>query len=71
MKNPHVVSLFVLLVLLISIFTCNSAQSNSANTLSDTINDVARDEVMNPKKSKGKLYDKPRIFNDLLSRQPL
>lgn len=37
MKNPHVVSLLVLLVLLFSIFTCNSAQSNSANTLSDTI----------------------------------
>ena len=42
-----------------------------ANYLSDTIRDVVREEVMNPGKSKGKLYGKPRIFNDLLSSQPL
>jgi hypothetical protein len=37
MKNAHVVSLLVLLVLFFSIFTCSNAQPNSANTLSDTI----------------------------------
>ena len=42
-----------------------------ANYLSDTIRDVVREEVMNAGKSKGKLYGKPRIFNDLLSSQPL
>ena len=42
-----------------------------ANYLSDTIRDVVREEVMKPGKSKGKLYGKPRIFNDLLSSQPL
>jgi hypothetical protein len=47
------------------------AQEERANYLSDTIKDVVRDEVMDPVKSKGKLYGKPRIFNDLLSSQPL
>jgi hypothetical protein len=30
-----------------------------------------RDEVLDPKKAKDKLYGQPRIFNDLLSSQPL
>ena len=47
------------------------AQETRANYLSDTIKDVVLDEVMDPVKSKGKLYGKPRIFNDLLSSQPL
>ena len=47
------------------------AQETLANYLSDTIKDVVREEVINPEKSKDKLYGKPRIFNDLLSSQPL
>ena len=47
------------------------AQEKLANYLSDTIKDVVCAEVMDPKKSQGKLYGKPRIFNDLLSSQPL
>ena len=47
------------------------AQDKLANYLSDTIKCVVGDEVMDPVKSKGKLYGKPRIFNDLLSSQPL
>ena len=47
------------------------AQVELANYLSGTIKCVVRDEVMDPVKSKGKLYGKLRIFNDLLSSQPL
>ena len=47
------------------------AQEKLANYLSDTIKDVVCKEVMDPQKSQGKLYGKPRIFNDLLSSQPL
>lgn len=47
------------------------AKETLANYLTDTIKDVVRAEVLDPSKSKGKLYGKPRIFNDLLSSQPL
>ena len=47
------------------------AQESLANYLSENIRDVVRSEVLDPVKSKGKLYGKPRIFNDLLSSQPL
>ena len=47
------------------------AEEKLANYLSDTIKDVVCKEVMDPQKSQGKLYGKPRIFNDLLSSQPL
>jgi hypothetical protein len=42
-----------------------------ANFLTDTIRAVVRAEVFDPVKSKGKLYGRPRLFNDLLSSQPL
>jgi hypothetical protein len=42
-----------------------------ANYLTDTIRDVVRAEVLDKAKSAGKLYGQPRIFNDLLSSQPL
>ena len=47
------------------------AEEKLANYFSDTIKDVVCKEVMDPQKSQGKLYGKPRIFNDLLSSQPL
>jgi len=47
------------------------AQKNLSNYLTDNIQGVFRSEVLDPDKSKGKLYAKPRIFNDLLSSQPL
>jgi hypothetical protein len=39
--------------------------------LSDNIQSVVRQEVLDPRRSRGKLFGKPRIFNDLLSSQPL
>ncbi len=46
------------------------AQETLSNYLSDTIKQVVQDEVIdNP--DDGKLYGKPRIFNNLLSSQPL
>lgn len=47
------------------------AQETLANYLTDTIREVVRAEVLDPKASAGKLYGRPRIFNDLLSSQPL
>ena len=47
------------------------ARETLANYLTDTIRDVVRAEVLDPKRSAGKLYGQPRIFNDLLSSQPL
>ena len=41
------------------------------NYLTETIRGVVEDEVCNIKASEGKLFGKPRIFNDLLSSQPL
>ena len=42
-----------------------------ANYLNDTIRQVVREEVMDRSKSRGKLFSSPRIFNNLLSSQPL
>ena len=47
------------------------AMERLENYLTDGIRRVVRDEVLNPEKSRGKLYAKPRIFNDLLSSQPM
>jgi len=47
------------------------AQESLANYLTDTIKEKVRSEVIDQKNSAGKLYGKPRIFNDLLSSQPL
>jgi len=47
------------------------AKETLSNYLTDTIKDVVRDEVLNPAKSRGKLYGKPKIFDNLLSSQPL
>lgn len=47
------------------------AQETLANFLTEPVRDVVRAEVCNPVASKGKLYGKPRIFNDLLSSQPM
>jgi len=47
------------------------AQESLANYLTDTIKEKVRSEVIDRKNSAGKLYGKPRIFNDLLSSQPL
>ena len=47
------------------------AQETLANYLTETIREVVRAEVLDPAKRAGKLYSKPRIFNDLLSSQPL
>lgn len=46
------------------------ARDTLNNYLSDTIKDVVRNEVLS-NSNKGKLYGKPRIFNNLLSSQPL
>lgn len=51
--------------------TMPSAKDNLTNYLTDTIRTVVRREVLDPERSRGKLYGKPRIFNDLLSSQPL
>ncbi len=47
------------------------AKETLANYLTDTIREVVRAEVLNPTRSAGKLYGQPRIFNNLLSSQPL
>ena len=47
------------------------ARDSLANYLTDTIRDVVRVEVLDRSKSAGKLFGQPRIFNDLLSSQPL
>jgi hypothetical protein len=47
------------------------AQTGLTNYLTDNIRDVVRREVLDPKRSAGKLFGRPRIFNDLLSSQPL
>ena len=47
------------------------AEQQLENYLTDTIRDVVRREVLDPERSAGKLYGRPRIFNDLLSSQPL
>lgn len=47
------------------------AEDTLANFLTETVRAVVRAEVCDPDASAGKLYGKPRIFNDLLSSQPL
>ena len=47
------------------------AQRSLANFLTPKIRQIVRDEVLDPVKSRDKLYGKPRIFNHLLSSQPL
>lgn len=47
------------------------ARETLSNYLTETIRNVVREEVMDVRRSRGKLYSKPRIFNDLLSSQPL
>lgn len=47
------------------------AEASLSNFITDGIREVVRAEVLDPVASKGKLYSKPRIFNDLLSSQPL
>jgi len=47
------------------------AQESLANFITPGIREVVRSEVRDPKRGAGKLYGKPRIFNDLLSSQPL
>ena len=47
------------------------AQESLANFLTDKIREEVRSEVIDQKNSAGKLFGKPRIFNDLLSSQPL
>ncbi len=43
------------------------AEETLANYLTDAIREVVRKEVMDRQKSQGKLFARPRIFNDLLS----
>ena len=47
------------------------AQCTLANYLTPEIREVVRREVLDCKKKRGKMYGKPRIFNNLLSSQPL
>jgi hypothetical protein len=47
------------------------AQETLANYLTDTIRQVVRNEVLNPNEGSEKLFQTPRIFDNLLSSQPL
>ena len=47
------------------------AQTSLVNYLTPTIQAVVRREVDDPIRSRGKVYNKPRIYNHLLSSQPL
>lgn len=47
------------------------AEHSLANYLTETIRDVVRREVVNQDHGLQQLYARPRIFNDLLSSQPL
>lgn len=47
------------------------AEETLANFITARTREVVRREVCDPARSAGKLYGKPRIFNDLLSSQPL
>lgn len=47
------------------------AKETLANYLNEEIRDVVRREVLAPSRDRTKLYGKPRIFDDLLSSQPL
>lgn len=47
------------------------AKDTLANFLTEHVREVVRLEVLDGRRSKDKLFGKPRIFNDLLSSQPL
>ena len=47
------------------------AKETLNNYMTPNIKEVVRQEVENPKRSKGKLYARPRIYDNLLSSQPL
>lgn len=47
------------------------AEETLANYLTDTIKHVVRSEVLDPVRRRGKVYGQPRIFDNLLSSQPL
>lgn len=47
------------------------ARETLANYLTARIRDVVRHEVLDPDRARGKLFGKPRIFDNLLSSQPL
>lgn len=47
------------------------AEDTLAAFLTPTIREVVRREVLDPRSSRDKLFGKPRIFNNLLSSQPL
>jgi len=47
------------------------AQDSLSNFIGDAAKNAVRNEVIDPVKSEGKLYGKPRIFDNLLSSQPL
>lgn len=47
------------------------AEKQFSNYLTDAIRDVVRREVLDPARSRDKLFGRPRIFDDLLSSQPL
>jgi len=47
------------------------AEETLSNYLTENVREVVRQEVLDPNKSRGKLYGRPRIFNDLLSSQPM
>ena len=47
------------------------AENTLANYLTPGIREVVQREVLDPSKSRGKMYQPPRIFNHLLSSQPL
>lgn len=47
------------------------ARETLSNYLTSTIRKVVEREVLDKEKSAGKLYGKPRIFEDLLSSQPM
>jgi hypothetical protein len=47
------------------------AKDTLANYMTDTIRDVVRAEVINRSVATGQLYEEPRIFDNLLSSQPL
>lgn len=47
------------------------AEATLANFISGTVRQVVRNEVLNREKSRGKFFARPRLYNDLLSSQPL
>jgi len=47
------------------------ARERLGGFVTETVREVVRSEVLDGRRARGKLYGKPRIFNDLLSSQPL